>query len=252
MQTQLRIRLVTMMLAFGVVTTLTSVRPVRADMFTPSAADQIKLGDQAARQIEAQYPVVHDNRAAHLEAVGNKLVNALGKDRGPWTWSFKLVQSKEINAFALPGGHVYFFTGLYDKIHDDNALAAVLGHEMTHVTKQHWAHQVAAQQKRQLGLLVLLGLAHANSNWQTVAGIGDQLLNLKYSRGDEEAADQGGLQLMTKAGYAPCGMIKLFHILQQSSGGGGPEFLSDHPLTSHRISAAESTIHRMGYSNCPA
>ncbi|HET6382301.1 MAG TPA: M48 family metalloprotease [Armatimonadota bacterium] len=224
--------------------------PARADLFTPSVSEQIKLGDQAAAQVEHQYKVIHDARAAHLQAIGDRLVNALGKDRGPWHWSFHLIQSKEVNAFALPGGNTFFFTGLYDKLTNDNERAAVMGHEMTHVRLQHWAHQYASQQKRQLGLLVLLGLAHANNTEATIADLGNQLFTLKYSRGEEEQADQGGLKNMVAAGYNPCGMIQLFHVLQASGGGGGPSFLSDHPLTSTRIKAAEKEIRNLGYGPC--
>src|SRR5207237_8185734 len=117
---------------------------------------------------------------------------------------------------------------------------------MTHVRKEHWAKAVASQQKRELGLAVLLGLTHASNTWRTVAGLGDSLLSLKYSRGEEDEADAGGLQDMVTAGYDPNGLLDLFRMLQQVGGSGaGLEFLSDHPLTKDRIRHTEDRIARL-------
>lgn len=227
-----------MMLLCGV-----AAGPSRADMFTPGVKEQIKLGNQAAQQVMRQYRVVHDERAAEVERMGRRLLEALpANDRNQWDWHFYLIDSKEINAFALPGGNTFFFTGLYDKLHTEDELAAVMGHEMTHVRAQHWAHMAAAEQKRQMGLAVILGFTHAGSAWQNIAGLADSLLNLRYSRKDEDQADAGGLKDMVAAGYNPQGMLDLFHVLQQSGGSGGPAFLADHPLTSTRIEHARQRI----------
>ncbi len=219
-----------------------------ADLFMPSVSDQKRLGAQAAQQVLQKYHVVQDSRARNFEQVGGKLVNALSpRDRGPWDYRFRVVESKEINAFAVPGGNMFMFTGLLDRLHSDDELAAVTGHEMTHVRKQHWAKAVAAQTKRELGLEVLLDLTHAGGGWRTLAGVGDTLLTLKYSRGEEDEADAGGLQNMVAAGYDPHGMLDLFHTLQTATQGQGepPSFLSDHPLTSERIRRTQERIDRL-------
>jgi predicted Zn-dependent protease len=228
--------------------------PLRADMFTPGEKQQIKLGDQAAQQIERQYHVINDDRARRLEEVGRRLVDALPpKERGPWDYRFHLIDSKEVNAFALPGGNIFFFTGLYDRLRTEDQLAAVVGHEMTHVRKEHWAHMVAAEQKRQFFLTGLLAITHAGQGWQTAAGLVDSMVNLRYSRKDEDQADAGGLQDMVDAGYNPQGMLGLFHILQQAGGGGGgPAFLQDHPLTTTRIQHTQERIDELGTSNFPS
>jgi beta-barrel assembly-enhancing protease len=224
--------------------------PSRADMFTPGVKDQIKLGNQAAQQVMRQYRVVHDQRADELERVGHRLLDALPpKDRNQWDWHFYLIESKEINAFALPGGNTFFFTGLYDRLHTEDELAAVMGHEMTHVRKEHWAHMAGAAQKRELGLNILLGVTRAGRGWQTAAGLFDSMVNLRFSRKDEDQADAGGLQDMVEAGYNPQGMLDLFHVLQQAGGSGGPAFLADHPLTSTRIEHARQRIAEMNSSD---
>jgi len=228
------------------------VAPVRADMFRPSEKDQIKLGNQAAQEVMRKYRVLHDSRSRRVEDAGNRLVDALSsRDRGPWDYRFYLIDSKEVNAFALPGVNVFVFTGLYDRMRTEDELAGVMGHELTHVRKEHWANAAAKQQKRQAGLMVILGLTHAPSGWQGAAGLLDNLLSLKYSRSEEDQADDLGLQDMVAAGYNPRGMLDLFHTLQEASGGGGggPSFLADHPLTKQRIDRTQERINRLGSRN---
>jgi predicted Zn-dependent protease len=229
-----------------------AVAPARADMFKPSQKDQARLGDQAAQEVMRKYRIIHDSRARRVEDVGDRLVDALpSRERGPWDYRFYLIDSKEVNAFALPGGNVFIFTGLYDRMRSEDELAAVMGHELTHVRKEHWANAAAKQQKRQTGLLVILGLTRAPKGWQSAAGLLDNLLTLKYSRSEEDQADELGLQDMVAAGYNPRGMLDLFHTLQESSGGGGggPSFLADHPLTRQRIERTQERIDRLGSRN---
>ncbi len=213
--------------------------------FTPSPADQKKVGDQAAQQILHQYKEITDGRARHFNQIGQRLVAALPNQDRQWDFRFHVIESKDVNAFALPGGNMFMYTGLYEKVNTDDALAAVTGHEMTHVRKQHWAKAYAQQQQRGLILGGLLGLTHAGQAAQTVAGLVDSAVSLKYSRGEEAQADAGGLDDMVAAGFNPQGMIQLFQMLERVSGNGGSiagAFLSDHPLTSDRIKAAQQRI----------
>jgi predicted Zn-dependent protease len=212
----------------------------------PSPDDQKKVGDQAAQQVLQKYPEVHDARARHFDLIGQRLVHALPpSDRNTWNFRFHVLDSKEVNAFALPGGNMFMFTGLYKLLSTDDALAAVTGHEMTHVRKQHWAKASAKQQQRDILLALGLSIFHAGRAAQTIAGLADSAIGLKYSRGEEDQADQGGLENMVAAGYNPQGMIQLFQALEKVSGNGGSiggDFLSDHPLTSDRIKHAEERI----------
>ena len=226
----------------------TAGQPGRADMFTPSVADQKKVGQQAAQQVLQKYRELDDSRASHFREIGSRLVSSLPRsDRNTWDYRFHVLDSKEINAFALPGGPMFMFTGLMDRVRSDDELAAVTGHEMTHVRKQHWAKAAAKQQERSLGIGLLLGLTRAGRGWQAAAGALDTVVGLKYSRNEEDEADAGGLQNMVAAGYDPHGMLDLFHTLQVSSGGRGepPAFLSDHPLTSDRIRKTQQRINQM-------
>jgi len=212
----------------------------------PSPADQKKVGDQAAQQVLQQYHEVFDARARHFNQIGQRLVRALpASDRQTWAFKFHVLDSKEVNAFALPGGNMFMFTGLYQILSTDDALAGVTGHEMTHVRKQHWAQAAAKTQARQAGIGLLLGIFHAGRAAQTIAGLADSAIGLKFSRGEEDQADEGGLSNMVAAGYNPQGMIQLFQALEKVSGNGGGlggDFLSNHPLTSARIQHTEQRI----------
>ena len=236
--------------AGGIAAAVTTVadRPSRADLFKPSVAQQKTVGQQAAQQVLQKYHEVNDSRARHFDRLGARLVDALSaRDRQTWRYEFHVLDSKEINAFALPGGPMFMFTGLMDRVRSDDELAAVTGHEMTHVRKQHWARAAAKQQERSTLLGVLLGLTRAGQGWQMAAGAINTVIGLKYSRGEEDEADAGGLQNMVDAGYDPQGMLDLFHTLQTASNGRGsaPEFLSDHPLTSDRIRKTQQRIDRL-------
>jgi len=215
----------------------------------PSPSDQKKVGDQAAQQVLQKYHEVFDGRARHFNMIGQRLVRALPpSDRSTWDFKFHVLDSNEVNAFALPGGNMFMFTGLYKILSTDDAMAAVTGHEMTHVRKQHWAQASAKQQEREAGIGILLGLFHAGRAAQTIAGLANSAIGLKFSRGEEDQADEGGLQNLVSAGYNPEGMIQLFNALAKVSGNGnsiGGDFLSDHPLTSDRIKHAQQRIASM-------
>ncbi len=215
---------------------------------TPSPDEQKKVGEQAAKDILKKYKEVHDARADHFNTIGQRLVMALPEpDKSLWNFKFHVLDSKDVNAFALPGGNMFMFTGLYEKLDYDDSLAAVTGHEMTHVRAQHWARAYTRAQERSIlgiGFLTLLG-GRGGQFANIGAGLVDSLVGYKYSREEEAAADAGGLQDMVAAGYNPQGMILLFQTLQKVSGDGGSKnsaFLSDHPLTSDRIKAAQQQI----------
>jgi predicted Zn-dependent protease len=228
--------------------------PADADIFTPSVNDQIKLGDQAAVQVLQKYRVVRDERSQRVEAVGQRLLASLStKERGPWEYRFYTIDSKEVNAFALPGGKIFMFTGLYDRIQTEDELAGVMAHELAHVYKQHWARAAGEQAKRQAGIAVLLGLSGASRTWQNVAGVANSLLSLRYSRKDEDQSDSEGLKNMVAAGYNPKGLLGLFQVLEKAGGGGGgPSFLASHPLTKDRIQRTQQRIDRLPSRDFPA
>jgi predicted Zn-dependent protease len=215
----------------------------------PSTSDQKKVGEEAAKQVIKDNKEVFDSRATHFKTIGERLVSALSPhDQTTWDYKFHVLESKELNAFALPGGNMFMYTALYEKMTSDDAIAGVTGHEMTHVRLQHWAKAYAAEQKRQIGILALVMVFKMGSGVQNVISLADSAVGLKFSRHDEQQADSGGLQNMVDAGYNPQGMIDLFKVLEKAAGDGstlGGDFLSDHPKTSDRIKAAQKMIDQL-------
>ncbi|MBC8102285.1 MAG: M48 family metalloprotease [Cytophagales bacterium] len=233
-----------------------AARPAEAQLFKkPGVADQKKIGQQAVQQILRQYKQVNDSRATHFREMGQRLVSALPKDeQSKWDYNFRVLDSKEVNAFALPGGPMFMFTGLYNLLATDDALAAVTGHEMAHVYKEHWAKAYTKSQNN--GALLSLGailIGKGSQTAQTIAGFANSAISKKFSRSEEDEADKEGLKDLVAANYNPKGMIQLFQVLQKQGGGGGigGEFLADHPLTSNRIKNAEKRIVEMGNRSFP-
>lgn len=224
---------------------LGSVAPASAQFGKPSVSQQISLGERVADDVRKHYKVLPDSdpRVVELRKVGVRLLANI-HDKETWHFTFDVIDGKEINAFSLPGGPTFFFTGLMDKLKTEDELAGVLGHEMTHVRRQHWAHQYAADMNRSLLLGLGLVFLHANETMADLASLGDQaVFELPFSRGEEHQADDGGYDLMTDAGYNPIGMVHVFQLLQATEPGGSqPEWMSDHPADKNRIDFLQGRI----------
>lgn len=221
-----------------------------ADMFKPSRNDQLALGKRAAEDIRRHEKMLPagDERVALMRRIGAKLIATFKDDPAKqWPFSFDIVDSKELNAFALPGGPVFFYRGLVDKLKTEDQFAAVLGHEMTHVRKEHWAYAYADNLKRRLGLQVVLTLLRANDTMFSLADVSDEvLISLPYSRKHESEADALGCDAMVAAGYNPQGMIDVFKVLREDGGGGKmPEFMSDHPDEAARIKKIQERVAKL-------
>jgi predicted Zn-dependent protease len=222
--------------------------PAAADPFRPSVADQIKLGKRFAEQIRKDEKVVSrdDPRVVLMNRVGQVIVGMIPAEerkRRPFEYTFDLIDNKELNAFAVPGGPIFFYTGLFDRFKTEDQLAAVVAHEIVHVRNQHWASAYADATKRRLGLTAVLMLFNAGTTLVNIADIADTLLvELPYSRRHETEADNVGYDLMTQAGYHPQGMIDAFRILAEAGTGKGPQWLSTHPDVRNRIRRLEERL----------
>jgi predicted Zn-dependent protease len=217
---------------------------ILADPFRPSVKDQIALGQRAAAQVRKKEKILpeSDPRVQELRRIGSRLVSLIPPEerkRRPFAYSFDVIESESVNAFALPGGPIFFYTGLLDHLPSEDAVAGILGHEIVHVRNQHWASAYADNTKRRLGLAVFLTLLRANDTAFDIAGVTDSLLfTLPYSRKHEAEADRVGYDMMTELGYNPQGMVDSFTTLKRLSGGGARvEIFSTHPDTDRRIKA---------------
>jgi predicted Zn-dependent protease len=211
----------------------------------PNQNEQLNLGKRAAKQIRGSEKLLPstDPRVVTVRKVASNLLRTFDDRDRPWEFSFDVIEGKEVNAFALPGGPMFVYTGLLDKIKTEDELAGVLGHELTHVRREHWAYQYRDQQQRNLGLTALLTILRANSDIQNLAGLSSEvLMDLPYSRGHETEADDGGYEMMVKAGYNPQGLADMFNALKESGGSKPPEFLSSHPAESSRTARIAKKI----------
>lgn len=198
------------------------------------------LGDQFSRQIESQKHLVRDPVVvSYVRGIGARLAAAAGPQPFPITWN--VLVDKEVNAFAGPGGYVYVNTGLITRARDVSELAAVMAHELSHVTLRHVSGAVARQQQ---AAIVGAGIAAATNSeaWGQVASTGAGVWNLRYDRTAERQADRNGVALMQRAGYDPNGMVTMFQLLIQTGGSGGGGFLSSHPGVGERIRYIQSDI----------
>jgi beta-barrel assembly-enhancing protease len=226
-----------------------------ADPFKPGKNDQVKLGKRAADEIRTKEKVLpsSDERTRTLRRVASRLLAVIDDGKDPWQYSFDVINNKQVNAFALPGGPTFFFTGLLDRLSTEDQLAGVLAHELTHVRREHWAYAYRDSQQRALGINLLLIFTRANNNVAGLASIAnDVLFELPFSRKHEGEADDQGMDMMVKAGYNPTGMKEVFQILSKASGGGKPpEWLSTHPDDKNRIKKLEDKIAKMNRTFAP-
>lgn len=212
-----------------------------ADPFRPSMNDQVKLGREAAAQVRKEERVLPatDPRVIEVRRIAQRVMRAIPADRlrgKPFQFTFDVIESKELNAFALPGGPIFLYSGLLDKMTTEDQIAGVLAHEIVHILNQHWASQYADNMKRQFGLAILLGVMDAPNIVWDLASIGDAVFSLGYSRRHETEADNVGYDFMTAAGFNPQGMVGLFEIILKEGGrDNAPEWIKTHPDTTRRI-----------------
>jgi predicted Zn-dependent protease len=162
-----------------------------------------------------------------------------------WPFNFHVINQKEINAFALPGGPIYVNLGTIQDADDEGELVGVMAHEISHVVLRHSTQQASKASLAQLPLAVLGGVLP-----QTTAGqlarlgisFGAQSVFLKYSRDAEREADLLGSQIMYDAGYDPYSMAEFFTKLEKQGGPGAPQFLSDHPNPGNRVETVREAI----------
>lgn len=164
-----------------------------------------------------------------------------------YQWEFNLVDNKEVNAWCMPGGKVVVYTGILPLTRDENGLAVVLGHEISHAVARHGAERMSDQLVTQ-GLSTALSTALSQNPTATkslfmqAVGVGSQVGMLKFSRTQESEADHLGLIFMAMAGYDPRGALPFWQRMAAQSQNNTPEFLSDHPADATRIADIERLL----------
>jgi len=229
--------LVALIVSAGVASAQTNIKP-GFNLFSPQ--DDVQIGAQSAAEAEQQLPILRDPTVtAYVNRIGQRLAANAG---GPgFQYQFKVVNSSDINAFALPGGYVYVNRGVLDQARNEGEVAGVLAHEISHVSLRHGTHQASKAYLAQAGIGILGGLlgghvgAGAADVINAVGGLGLNALFLKYSRDLESQADVRGSQILAASGYSPADMISFFQTLESVDKSRKTSWLSDHPAPPDRI-----------------
>lgn len=211
------------------------------------AAQVDQMGAQAWAQTQAQTPELKDPAArSFVQEVAQRIIQASPEAQKVAHWDVEVFDSPEINAFALPGGHIGVYAGILPVAANAAGLAAVLGHEVGHVIAEHSNKRVSQALIAQgaMGLAsVALGQNPHSDMILGALGLGTQVgVLLPYGRDQESEADRIGLELMARAGYDPSEAVTFWGRMKQSASGEPPEFLSTHPATDKRIAQLKSLL----------
>ncbi len=210
-----------------------------------SPEQDVELGRQAADEVREQLPLLNDRAIDNfVEQTGRRLVNEIPSElqQPAFRYTFEVVNLKEINAFALPGGPMFLHRGMIEAAKTDAEVAGVMAHELSHVILRHGTVQATKGQKFQIGAIAgqVLGAIVGGKTGAVISqgsqfGLGAYFL--KYGREYEREADLLGAQIMARAGYDPRQMANMFRTIEQQGGSRGPEWLSSHPDPGNRYDA---------------
>jgi len=227
----------------------------RNQLIMVSPQQELALGYESAKQVLQTEKVSSDpQKNAMVKRIGQRIAQvattnyAIAKN---FTWEFFVIDNdEEANAFCLPGGKVFVYTGIFKYAANDDELAAVMGHEIGHALARHGAERMSSGQLTQMGGQILGAVMQGRGNPQNTAvvmqafGIGSQLgVMLPHSRTQEYEADHIGLVLAAKAGYDPRSALTFWEKFG-SSGKTPPEYLSTHPAPANRIARIKALLPR--------
>ena len=218
---------------------------VPAEQLEQAGSQQYAQMMQQASQQRALAPMEHP-QLQRLRFIAERIIphSYEWNDRArQWKWEVNLLGSPQLNAFCMPGGKIAFYYGILEKLKlDDDEVAAIMGHEVAHALREHARERVgkstATNVVVELGS-ALLGLGNLG---RYAAGLGGQLLNLRFSRDDETEADLVGIELAARSGYDPAAAVRLWEKMMTASKGAPPQWLSTHPTNTTRIRDIQSNL----------
>jgi hypothetical protein len=223
--------------------------------YTP--AQDVELGRQAAQEMRQQLPILDDDEVtSYTEGLGRRLAAAIPKDlqRPEFRYTFDVVNVREINASALPGGPMFVNRGMIETAGTEGEIAGVMAHELSHVVLRHGTAQAGKATKYEVGsVLGQIAGAIIGGGWgQVVSGasqFGFGTAFLRFSREYEKQADILGTQIMAGAGYDPRDMANVFRRIEKESGSGGPQWMSDHPNPGNRVEYITEEANKLRVAN---
>jgi predicted Zn-dependent protease len=211
-----------------------------------SRRDEVRMGQEYARQLNAELPLVRDPEVVRYLTVLGDSIARVSDTRG-FAWHFYLVDTREVNAFALPGGFVYVTRGLVERADSMSDLAGVLGHEVAHVTERHAARQLERANKANVGVMLACVLTGVCESGVARVGIevGGAAVFARYSREDEREADREAVAAVVRAGIDPRGMVRVLGKLlaeRERRPEGVEAWFATHPLEEERIGDTSKLI----------
>jgi len=218
---------------------------VSAEQIEQAAAQQYRQMLQQAAQQRALAPDSNP-QLIRLRFIAQRLIPftyAWNPRARQWKWEVNLIGSKQINAFCMPGGKIAFFYGILELLQlNDDEVAMIMGHEMSHALREH-ARERMGKTAATRGIIelgsALLGLGGGG---RYLADMGGQLLTLQFSREDESEADLVGMELAARAGYDPRAGVTLWNKMAAANKGAPPQWLSTHPAGATRIKDIEANL----------
>lgn len=218
--------------------------------------DERSMGAEYSQQINAQVPLVTDPRVTgYVSALGRQI--AQRTSRGSLQWQFHVVNSSDVNAFALPGGFIYINRGLIEKSRTLDHLAGVLGHEIGHVVERHSVEQMKKATGTNIGLVVLCSITSIcdGAVGQIAVNAAGSAILARYSRGDEAEADSQAVVNVINAGISPLGIPEFFRVLMQErrqEPGLFDTFFASHPIEESRVERTRELIDALDQSRIAA
>jgi predicted Zn-dependent protease len=208
-----------------------------------SIDEDVTEGRKAADQVEQQLPILPDDAVtSYVQDVGARLMGSIPAEfsHPEFHYTFKVVDVKDINAFALPGGPMFVHRGIIEAANTEGELAGVMAHEMSHVALRHGTAQATRASRLGLGALLgaIAGIAVGGAAGDLIyqaTSFGLNATYLRFSRDFEKQADLLGVQIMAHAGYDPTELAQMFETIEKESGSRAPQWLSDHPNPGNRV-----------------
>lgn len=205
----------------------------------PTVQQEVALGDEYHQQLQQQLPMIKDAAAvaSFREAVAPLRSAA---ERQDLSWTFDIVNSDQVNAFAVPGGHVYIYRGLIERAEGYDEFAGAVAHEIAHVDLRHSAEQMGQANAANIGVnlaYMVLGRQPGTAE-QAAVGVAGSAVFAKFSRDDEREADSVAVRSLTEAGIDPGGLPRMFERLQQIAArepSKVEQWFGSHPMPAERV-----------------
>lgn len=209
-----------------------------------SDVEMARQGEQAYRQMQQEIPTTTSNRETnYVQCIADHVIAALDEDdRNSAVWEVTVFDDEQANAFALPGGKIGVYNGLFDTAVNQDQLAAVIAHEVGHVLADHSNERASQSMIRNVGTAAAQILGASNTALQVLDAAAQYGIFLPFNRTQESEADSIGVLLMAKAGFEPASSITLWENMSVGAGPRPPELLSTHPSPRSRIQDLESRL----------